>query len=77
MFLRGNNLEFISHAPNGFQRPFVAGTLQLVAQSLDVNVNRSGIAGIVEAPDLIEKLISRENVVIIGGKEVKQLQFLR
>ena len=70
------NFKFISNAPNGFEHPFVARTLKLFAKTLDVNVNRSGVAEIVEAPNLVEKLVSCEYAVVVGSEEVEKLQLL-
>ena len=72
-----NHFEFISYAPDGLQHPFIAHAFQFIAQTLDMNVNRSGISGIIESPDLVQKLISRKNVIVIGCQKIQQLQFLR
>jgi len=57
--------EFISDAPNGFEDPLVADALKFFSESLDVDVNSSGVTEVIEAPDLVEELISCENSVII------------
>ena len=66
-----------------YDRMLPAGTypgfyifLQVDPKTLDVNIHRSGVAEIVKAPDLVEKLISCENAVIVGSQEVKQFKLL-
>ena len=51
------NFKFISDTPYGFQSPLIADTLQFLTQALYMNINRSGISQIVEAPYFIKKLI--------------------
>ena len=41
-----------------------------------MNVNGTAIAQVIEAPDLIEKLVTGEHAVVIGSKEIKKIQFL-
>ena len=69
-------LEFISYAPNGFEDPFVGHALKLFAQTLDVNVNGAAVAEVIKAPNLVKKLIAREYAVVVGGKEVEELELL-
>ena len=71
------HLELISDAPDCFERPFVADALQLFAQALDVNVDRSRVAEVIKSPDLIKQLVARENPVVIRRKEVKKLKLFR
>ena len=44
-------------------RPFVADAVQLFAQTLDMDVHRAGVAEVIKAPYLVEKLISCKNMV--------------
>ena len=56
-------LELVAHAPDGFKIPFFRDPLKLLPQALDVNINRSGVAEVIKAPDLIEELISRKHPI--------------
>ncbi len=58
-------LKFVADAPNGFQHPFVAHAFQLFAKSLHMDVDRSRISKIVEAPHLVEQLIAGKHSVIV------------
>ena len=70
-------LKLIAHSPNGFEDPLITYTFKLFSESLDVNVNCSGVAEVIKAPYLIKKLISCEHAVVIRCKEVKKLKLLR
>ena len=74
--LSAQKLEFVANAPNGLESPLVGNTLKLLTKALYVNVNCSGVTEIVEAPDLVKKLISGEHTVVVGSEEVEQLQLL-
>ena len=39
-------------------------------------VNRTGVTEIIEAPYLIEELVSGEHAVVIGSQEIKKLELL-
>ena len=41
-----------------------------------MNVDRARVAEVIEAPNLVKKLIAREHAVIVGGKEIEKLQLL-
>ena len=77
VFLIFKNLELISDAPDGLERPFVTRALQLFAKTLDVNVDGAAVSEIVEAPDLVKKLIAGENAVVICREEIEQNKLLR
>ena len=70
----GRDLELITNAPDCFKAPGGGSVFELFAQTLDVNVDRSAVAEIVEAPDLVKKLVARENAVVVGGEEVNKLK---
>ena len=42
-----------------------------------MDVDRAGIAEIVESPHLVEQLIAREDVIAVRSEEVEELQLLR
>ena len=71
--LSAQKLEFIANAPDGFKHPFIGNALKLFAQTLNVNVNGSGVTEVVESPNLIKKLVASENSVAVGCKEVEEL----
>ena len=58
-------LKLIADSPNGFQHPFVAHALKLFAKSLHMDVDRSRISEIVEAPYLVEQLVTGKYPVIV------------
>ena len=70
------DLEFVADAPYGFQSPLVRNALKLFAQTLYMNVNGSRISVVVEAPDLVEKLVSRKDPVGIAREVVDKLHLL-
>ena len=57
--------KFVAYAPDGFDDPLVRDALELFAESLDVDVNGSGVAEIVESPYLVKKLVTGEYSVVI------------
>ena len=70
-------LKLVANAPNGFEDPFITYTLKLLSESLDMNINCSGVAEVIKAPYLVKKLISCKHAIVIRCKEVKQLELLR
>ena len=44
--------------------------MNFLADSLDMNIDRACIADVFIAPDLIQKLLARENTVWLGGQEI-------
>ena len=50
--------------------------MNFLADSLDMNIDRACIADVFIAPDLIQKLLARENTVWLGGQEIQKLQLL-
>ena len=59
------SLKLISNAPDGLEKPLVRHALQLFAESLDVHVNGTRVAEIIESPNLVEKLIASENAIAV------------
>ena len=57
------SLELVAYAPYGLERPLVGNALKLFSETLDVNVDGTGIAVILKAPYLVKKLISGINSV--------------
>ena len=57
--------KFISNTPYCFKQPFVGYTLKLLTKPFYVYVNGTGVAKIIKAPDLVEKLISCKYSVAI------------
>ena len=57
------HLELVADAPDRFQVPLIRNALELLAQALDVHVDRARIAEVVKAPDLVEQLIARIDAV--------------
>ena len=41
-----------------------------------MNVHRTGVTKIVKAPNLVKKLVAGKYSVVVGGKEIQQLQLL-
>ena len=69
-------LEFITDAPNSFEKPFIGNAIEFFAQAFDVNVYCARVAEVIKAPNFIEQLVTGENAVIVGSKEIEELEFL-
>lgn len=46
---------------------------QLLAQALDMYVNRAAVADILITPDMIQQLLSGEDLIRRGGQEIEEL----
>ena len=72
------HLKLVADAPDGLDHPaHLLACGQLFAQSLDMDVHRSGIAKVIVAPDLLQKLLAGENHARMAGQIVQKLQLLR
>jgi hypothetical protein len=61
--ISNQQLEFVAYAPNGFEQPSVGDALQLLTQTLDVNVHRTRVSEVIKSPHLVQKLIARKYAV--------------
>ena len=76
MLMSVEKLKLVAYAPNGLYDPLVGHAVKLLAKSLDVYVNGSGVAEVVKAPYLIKKLVACEYAVVIGCEEVEEFKLL-
>lgn len=60
-----DKLEFVSYAPDRLDHPFFRCLFKLFTQTLDVNVYRTGVAEVIEAPYLVKKLIAGKYAVVV------------
>ena len=74
LLLRVEHFKFVAHAPHRAQVPLVGNAVQLFTQALDVYVDGSGFAEIVESPHLVEQLIAGVDLARVGSQMVEQLQ---
>ncbi len=57
-----DHAELVADAPDGGNLP-VRIAVQLFAETLDMDIHGAGISGEFIAPDMVEKLLSREDLV--------------
>jgi hypothetical protein len=70
-------IQAIADASNGHEMDWTVGFgLDLGAQPTNVNVDRSRVADLVEAPDAIEQLAPRERSPRVGGEHRQELELL-
>src|SRR5438552_8696735 len=67
--------ELISHAPDGLDHGACGG--ELVAQLLHVDVDGPRLAGVREAPDVLEQLVPRQDDARLAAEGLEQLELLR
>src|SRR5699024_3212620 len=65
----------VSDAPDRADGPAFA-VLDLFAETLDMYVYRAGIANVLIAPDVVEKLLPGKYLVGGGGQEIEEFQLL-
>ena len=63
------HLEFVTNAPDGGQRPVVI-VLDFFPETFDVDVYGPGIADILISPDMVQQLLTGEDLIRGGSKEI-------
>ena len=71
-------LEFIALAPDGLNAPVLLSVriLDLLSDTLDVDIDRTGFSVEVVSPNVLKELLSCEYSVRIGCKEEQKFKFL-
>ena len=68
--------KLVSNAPYGGKFPAIM-IFDLLAQTLNMHINSTGISNILISPDLIQKLLSCKHLIWRRCQEVKKLQLFR
>ena len=67
------HFKFVANTPDGVQLPLGRYAFDLFTQAFYMDVNGSGVAEVVKAPDLVQQLVSGEHSVGEGCQMEQQL----